>query len=537
MILMACEAIWRNPFVTCKMIVMPSELKKLLQPGFLFALFCLVGLYFLTRLINLTEIPVFVDEAIYIRWAQVMRAEPTLRFLPLSDGKQPLFMWLVIPSFKLFADPLFAGRFISILAGFGTLVGVFLLTWYLTKNRFTSLLASLLYIVIPYTLFFDRMALVDSLLSMFAIWSIFIGILFIQTPRLDLAMILGFILGGGLLTKSPAILFIALQPILLLSLESSPAKGKKHPVQMGFILKILAGWLIAGVIAFAMYNILRLGPNFNQIGARNLDYVFSFREVLSHPLNPFMTNFREKLITWYPILLTWPILLLIIFSLTIKKHRQFILPLFLWAILPILFQASIAKVFTSRYLLYTVPPLLITAAIALAKLKQSLPLYKGVLLIIILLSFATIRSFTLLTNPTKATLPWETRNGYFEEWTAGYGQKEISQYLIERAQNHSVVVGTEGYFGTLPDGLQIYTQNVPHLTVIGVGQPIFQIPDSLWNSLLEHEVYLVVNQSRLNLTPIEFTHLETIAEYPKPTRTDGTHETLLFFRLYKEVVR
>ncbi|MEK7112149.1 MAG: hypothetical protein AAB875_02375, partial [Patescibacteria group bacterium] len=58
------------------------------------------------RLYNLNLIPVFVDEAIYIRWAQVMRAEPTLRFLPLSDGKQPLFMWLSIPFLKIFSDPL-----------------------------------------------------------------------------------------------------------------------------------------------------------------------------------------------------------------------------------------------------------------------------------------------------------------------------------------------------------------------------------------------------------------------------------------------
>ena len=51
------------------------------------------------RFVNLTQVPVFADEAIYLRWAQIMRAEETLRFLPLSDGKQPLYMWTVIPFF------------------------------------------------------------------------------------------------------------------------------------------------------------------------------------------------------------------------------------------------------------------------------------------------------------------------------------------------------------------------------------------------------------------------------------------------------
>ena len=78
------------------------------------------------RLVNLDALPIFADEAIYVRWAQVMRAEATLRFLPLSDGKQPLFMWLVIPFLKIIRDPLFAGRVTSIFAGVGTLVGIFI---------------------------------------------------------------------------------------------------------------------------------------------------------------------------------------------------------------------------------------------------------------------------------------------------------------------------------------------------------------------------------------------------------------------------
>ncbi|KKU81065.1 MAG: hypothetical protein UY08_C0003G0016 [Candidatus Gottesmanbacteria bacterium GW2011_GWA1_47_8] len=80
-----------------------------------------VGLFLVLRFYKLLSLPVFVDESIYIRWSQVMRAEPTLRFLPLSDGKQPLFMWLVIPALKLFRDPVFAGRTISVVAGFATL--------------------------------------------------------------------------------------------------------------------------------------------------------------------------------------------------------------------------------------------------------------------------------------------------------------------------------------------------------------------------------------------------------------------------------
>jgi len=64
-----------------------------------------------------------------------MRAVQSLRFLPLSDGKQPLFMWLIIPFLKFLKDPLIAGRMVSVLAGFGSMIGVGLLSYLLFKKK------------------------------------------------------------------------------------------------------------------------------------------------------------------------------------------------------------------------------------------------------------------------------------------------------------------------------------------------------------------------------------------------------------------
>src|SRR4030043_36113 len=90
-------------------------------------------IFFFLRMINLTILPVFADEAIYIRWSQVMSAESTLRFLPLSDGKQPLFMWILMPLLSFFRDPLVAGRILSVFSGLVTMVGVFLLSFSLFR--------------------------------------------------------------------------------------------------------------------------------------------------------------------------------------------------------------------------------------------------------------------------------------------------------------------------------------------------------------------------------------------------------------------
>jgi len=484
-------------------------------------------IFFLIRFINLTILPVFADEAIYIRWSQIMRSEPTLRFLPLSDGKQPLFMWLTIPFLKVFTDPLIAGRCLSVLSGLGSLVGLAFLVWLLFKEKRIFLIAAFFYVVVPFFVFFDRLALVDSLLTMFALWLACLSLWLINYQRWDLAMITGMVLGGALLTKSPAIFFALFIPVGLLFLSF---KKKNN------FLRILALWAIVWIFGFGIYNfLLRLGPGFQMIAMRNKDYLFSLKEILSHPLDPLKPHLGD-LASWFPNLLTWPILLLSLGGLLVGLKNKFRQTLFLliWLLIPLLAQSVFAKVFTPRYILFTIWPFLIFAAFFMdwlwSKLKK-----KNCLLIILLLIIVipAIRyDWLLLTNPEKAPLPRNLRNGHLEEWTAGQGLKESAEFFKEKAKSSKVFVGTEGFFGTLPDGLQIYLEGTPNITVIGVGWPVSGVHQSLINSLVDNEVYLLVNQSRLNLSP-QANGLVLVKEYPKAAWPDGHRDKLLLFQLDK----
>jgi hypothetical protein len=151
----------------------------------------------------------------------------------------------------------------------------------------------------------------------------------------------------------------------------------------------------------------------------------------------------------------------------------------------------------------------------------------------------------LLTNPEKSNLSRGERSGYLEEWTAGQGIKEISEYLKKEVTNlpsgSQIVVGTEGYFGTLPDGLQIYVNKYPNIVVIGVGVIIVETPKSLTESVQAgNKTYLVVNKSRFRGDYEELGY-KLIAKYPKALRlTDsdqyvkfGPQEELLFFEVTK----
>jgi len=487
---------------------------------------------FFLRFYHLTYLPIFGDEAIYIRWAQVMRAEPTLRFLPLSDGKQPLFMWLIIPFFKVFSDSLFSGRLVSVLAGMGTLVGIFSISYYLFESRKAALIASLMYAISPFSVFFDRMALVDSLLTMFGVWTLFFGIVTAKTLRLDYAMVSGFALGGALLTKSPATFFALLLPITWIY-SKWPSDSKKRVV---YLIKLSSLLLVTYLIAYGMYNILRLGPNFQMLVIRNGDYIYPLTHIFERPLDPLLP-FLDRTLEWIWILgpSTIVILGLTGILLNAKRFPKNAIVLFSWFFIPILVQSEFAKVFTARYILFTFPPFLILAAACLLGKRFK---YVLTVLVIVFIFHALLIDNLLLTDVEKAPLPRSERSGYLEEWTSGYGIAEVAELIRDqymREPDKKIVVGTEGYFGTLPDGLQIYLNDIREITVIGVGLGISEPPIQLKEAKnAGDKTYLVVNSDRF-IGELEGGGFKLLAAYPKAVRPDGSRETLLFFEVLEEV--
>lgn len=488
------------------------------------------------RTYKLTQIPVFVDEAIYIRWSQVMKAEPTLRFLPQSDGKQPLFMWVLMPFLKYISDPLVAGRLPSALTGIGTQVGVLVLSYILFKSWRFSLLAAFLYAISPFSVFFDRLALADAMLTAFGIWTCILGVLTVKYKRLDLAMLTGFALGGALLTKSPAIYFAILLPTTLLFSQGKAKSAERLKNIFIGLLRFVPSYAIAAV----MYNILRLGPNFHMIALRNKDYVYPLSHILTSPLDP-LKPFLHRSLEYFWILGPSAITVLILLGvyLGLKKYFKETIFLLAWGFIPIFISSEFSRTMTARYIYFSVPYFFILASICLPFL------YRSTLTKVMVGTFLTVFTFhsfylnwLVLTEPQKANLPRSERSGYLEDWTSGYGIYEVSRYL--RQVSHSgekVVVGTEGFFGTLPDGLQMYLNDTPSITVIGVGLSIEKVPDSLLASkAFGNKTYLVINDSRLFTNP-EKIGFNVIASYPKAVRPDGTRETLLLLELNEESLK
>jgi hypothetical protein len=150
----------------------------------------------------------------------------------------------------------------------------------------------------------------------------------------------------------------------------------------------------------------------------------------------------------------------------------------------------------------------------------------------IILPLAIQTDLLFLTDLAKAPLPRSERSGYLEIWTAGYGLKEIAQFLIVQAQQGTVVVGTEGSFGTLPDGLMIYLDEYFHsapedkkILVIGGKNEISQV---LRESAKEHRTFFVANRSRF----LGDQDLQLIKQYPKAMMPKGQQDAILFYEVF-----
>jgi hypothetical protein len=273
-----------------------------------------------------------------------------------------------------------------------------------------------------------------------------------------------------------------------------------------FHLKAWKKLLVSGAIALVFYNLLRFSDSFYMIKQRSLDY-------LQAPTWEHLTSASQVFFGWLNDYLTWTLIVVWLLALIIaaKFREQKIAILSLFVLAPFLMLALIGKVVYPRYLLPTVPFILIISAWGLIRLPKTIT--RGIVAIILVLWLRF--DYYLLTNPVQAPLPHSEKEQYFYTWAAGSGLKEIRQYLNQLPQDKKIVVATEGSFGTLPNGLEIYFSGHPTIQILGVGFPAGGISGGMEQALQDNQrVFLVANFNRFSFPNPD--RLWLIKEYPRP---------------------
>ena len=488
--------------------------------GFVLGAVLVLAVYSLTRLANLTALPIFTDEAIYIRWSQIGAQDANWRFISLTDGKQPLFTWIMMILLRFVpADPLFVGRLTSAIAGVATLVGVWAVAYRLFSSIRVAWVASIIYLLSPFTMLYDRMALYDSMVSAFSIWNLYLAILLVSKPRLDTALLLGLLLGAGMLNKSSGFLSLYLIPFSLILFDWRKVQLIKR------LLQFVGLVFIAAVLSQVVYSILRLSPFFHMVGQKNSVFLFTFSEWLLEPFR-YLTGNLRGMFDWLRSYLTLPIFAAVFAPLLFMtpKWRERIL-LYLWWGLPFAALANFGKVLYPRFILFMAIPLLIVGADAIVRIWDRItrPVIK-ILFVLILVAPSMVISYSVISDPWNASLPVSDRSQYLEDWPSGWGVPQVVSFLRNEASVSSISVFTDGTFGLLPYSLEIYLVSNPNVTIKGIWPIPENPPAEVLTAVKKGSTYLVLNAKQ---TPPIGWALTLLGQYEKGKR-EG-----IYMRLYK----
>lgn len=451
-------------------------------------LFGFAAVFLLMRFFQLLSLPIFTDEAIYTRWAQIASQDANLRFISLTDGKQPLFIWLDAFMMRLVHDPLMSGRIISVLAGLATMIGLYFLGREVFKNRWVGIVSAFLYLLYPFGLVYDRMALYDSLVGTFTVWGLYCSVLLVKRVRSDFGFILGFVLGIGTLNKTSAFLNVYLLPLTLLLFDWRKKDRTNRLIQW----IVFSG--IAIVITYSIYSILRLSPWFYIIAQKDTTFVYPFKEWLLHPFTFFIGNLNG-LADWFVMYMSIPIFVLIVASFFIRGNLREKILLGLWFILPFVALALFGKVLYPRYILFMTLTLLPLAAVTIVYGYRMVTnkLLFGILLLLFILPFLRA-DFLILTDFAHAPIPQSDLGQLINDWPSGGGVRESVAFLEEKSKKGKIHVVTQGTFGLMPYGLEIYLIKNKNITIDSRWPIPAKMPQQLLDSAKIRPTYLFFYQ-------------------------------------------
>lgn len=454
-----------------------------------FPLLFIGAAYIFIRFFKILALPVFNDEAIYLHWGFKEVNTKGLLFYSLYDGKPPFLMWLFGLSNKLIADPLLAGRIISILAGMATLFGIYkICEKYFDKN--TAIYASIFYLINPLFTFFDRQALMESAITAVGIWSLFFFLEFIEKSNIKNAFYLGLLWGIGLFVKQSALIFIIAEATLYFWIV---LKKKDYKFNWLFIS--------SSYVALAILSPLYFQKDFWASLPESSRFALTIQELFSFPVLLWTKNIVSigSIIFWYLFL---PLLIIGTFGL-LKFKTNFQKYVSLFFVLCICEVVLLSRVISPRYLTPYLPLIFIFAGHIISLYKPKIKFLKPALIVAASISpviFTTI----LITNPldyfsllAKVT-NYSQQKDYVTDWTSGYGTLMAIDYIKANVADSKAVVGVRVDAGNPESAVFAYFEGLKNITPMYFDAK-YTDPETLANDCLRSDVpfYFIARNDNL----------------------------------------
>jgi 4-amino-4-deoxy-L-arabinose transferase-like glycosyltransferase len=390
----------------------------------------LVALYLFTRLRGLSLLPIFLDETLHVRWA-----------LLVSQGEKPwdatwkwgraLTIWLGALVSPLADDLLLANRLVSVALGVATLLATVEIARRLLGSR-AAVVAGLFYVLCPFTLFYDRMALTEAGLSAAFALTLVFSIRLAESGRSLDAVLAGLTMALAVLVKAIGVLVLPIPLATVVVLGGIRERWK--PLALAYAVG-LPPVALALRLFVASENAQHMAELFTGGGG-----AFAAR------LGQSLLEGAGWLWTWW----TWPLVALAEIGAVValwRRDRKGLL-LALLALYPLVAFSAVLTWRMPRYLLPASAPLLVLAASALVRLASwaadqlppsaPRPAREGLLAIaavlVLLPALQLDRAFW--TDPSRAAIPGPDRFQYVLGWPSGYGVRDTVRLVRQELEQH-----------------------------------------------------------------------------------------------------
>jgi 4-amino-4-deoxy-L-arabinose transferase-like glycosyltransferase len=404
--------------------------------------------YFLVRFPNLTLLPIFNDEAIYLDWGWRETHVPGYLYYSLYDAKQPLMMWLFGISQSIFSAPLFAGRLVSLILGFFSTIGIFFVAKKLFNTKI-AIISAISYTILPIFVLFDRQALLESAITTVNVWSFYFLLnLLPNLSKTKYSILTGITLGLGFFSKSTAALFLA-STLIILGIKFFQTENKLYLKNLGIIF----------VTFLTVISLLIINPQFWQTLPSNSRYVLTLGEIFKFPILLWIQNVWALTQICF-IFLSPPVFVIALLSaiLFIKRKQQ--TQLLLWVIIPLLITLLGVKSASQRYFVSLLP--FITILFSYGVMEIGLIFKKNriyIALLFLVLPFAF--SFLQIYNPLNyflfsIKLTTFSEAGNITGQVSGYGVHEIVNYLTGENKKTPLIIAYAENTGNPESGVEVY---------------------------------------------------------------------------------
>ncbi len=413
------------------------------------ALSLILLIAFVARLYRIgTLFPIMVDEAIYLRWAEIIRHQHQW-FISLLDGKEPLCSWLYTPLLMIDAgDPFLAARAISLVAGVAATFFIFLIAERLGGTA-AGLIASALYALAPYAVFYAHLAYNETILDLLSTAAVFSALLSFQSSRPSVwrAASAGLWLGVGFLCKTTFLPFFAFPA--LICLVSSRSRWRL----------LIVTWAVAAIVPTVLYLSVPKAPisSTSHFVMHQLDYFIDRQTLTGAPLEEARRNLPVAL-GYLNVYLTPPLLVASVGAWFYLLKKRLVLPATLLPFTGFILAVEVVVLayFPSRYQFAYFWPLLIAIGCAFGHAARSRPRLAGALTAVLLVSMAA-RSAAILWNPGRFLHPLDIAHFVTANPYAGYGVREAARFVENLPRNErSLIVLTDQVWGLPTDAMFVY---------------------------------------------------------------------------------